>query len=120
VLVSEGLDQGVPDRIEVTMLHEDAADRARLVGNPGRERGDQGVPADEVVLQGQQAEEEVASRDVSARRRGRRLEGQEGRGVEGRGYGGLLIGESRSLLRYRGLLTRPAPQFDLQGQQLAE
>jgi hypothetical protein len=60
VLGDEGLQQGEPAWIESTLRDQDLAERAALLPPPDAHGGAQGVRSDEVHLQGQEAELQVA------------------------------------------------------------
>jgi hypothetical protein len=60
VLVDQRLQQAAPGLSEVAALDEDLAERFRLVQRPGVHPGDEGVAGDEVDLQREDAEEQVA------------------------------------------------------------
>ncbi len=56
MLGNEAVDQGEQILRDRPLIGQDAAQRARLVGRPGIERGEQGVAVDEIVLERQEAE----------------------------------------------------------------
>ena len=60
VAVDQRLEQGPARRVQGAALDEDLAERPVLLQGPGVHRRDQGVAGDEVHLQRQDAEEEVA------------------------------------------------------------
>lgn len=62
VLLDEGFQQGVAILGEGALLDQELAQGFGLVQDPGVHGGDQGVAADEVHLQGQDAEKQVAIR----------------------------------------------------------
>ena len=62
VLADQGLEQGVGARRQGARSTQDLAQGPGLVGDPGVEGGEQGVAVDEVDLQGEEAEEQVAAR----------------------------------------------------------
>ena len=61
VLGDQGLQQHTAGVVERPAIHQELGQGPGLVGDPGGEGGQQVVAADEVVLQGQDAEEQVAA-----------------------------------------------------------
>src|SRR5262245_34413550 len=61
VLGDQGLQQRPAGLVERSAIHQELGQGPRLVGDPGVEGGQEVVAADEVVLQCQDAEEEIAS-----------------------------------------------------------
>jgi hypothetical protein len=62
VLPDQAYEQSMTVDVELGLVEQDLAEGLRFPSDPGAEGGDQDVAADEVVLKGQQAEEEVLGR----------------------------------------------------------
>ena len=115
VLAGQGLEQGVGLGVDGAALEQDPPQVPGFVGDPGGEGGHQRVAIDEVILQGEQAEQQVVVRagpGPGGPRRGRRAE-------DGLDHGDVLREPALILLRRRPLAV-PAAVGQLQHQQLAE
>jgi hypothetical protein len=131
VLGQQGLQQRAAGAVERPAIHQDLGDGPGLVGDPGGEGSQQVVPAYEVVLQGQDAEEQVAPgvplwwRPGAAARVAYGAEsGADGIGLLGEPESGAdgigLLGEPFEVfLAFRPLAAAP-PQLPLQRHQLAQ
>src|SRR5579883_3095381 len=121
VLGHQGLQQQVPAGRERAALQEDPAQAARAVGNPAVEAIDQGIAVDEVVLQRQQAQEQVPPGVLVGRAGPPPAPTWSQRGL---GEGGLdhgrLAGEPVAILGGCGFLALAPAQLDLQRDQLAQ
>ena len=126
VLGDQRLQQRTAGVVERPAVHEDLAQGPSLVGDPGGEGGQQVVAADEVVLQGQDAEEQVAA-GLPRRVGGGRSAPGPRRGV-GVGLGclaedvvdqGTVAREAGAVLVGRRPLAPGPAQLQLQQEQLA-
>ena len=107
VLGHQRLQQGAAGRVERPAVHQELGQGPGLVGDPGGEGTQEVVAPDEVVLQGQDAEEQVAP-GVPQRSR-RRPAGRLGCGSEGGADDPGVSRESRHvLLRFRPLAAAAA------------
>ena len=114
VFLDEHLKDGVARRAEGPAIEQDLSQGQRLVGDPGIEGRQQGVPIDEVVLEGQQPEQQAPGR---GRRpdRGRVLRTRDAEGGRDRG---MIVGEPRAVLLGRGRLAGRDTQLTLDADQL--
>ena len=115
VLAGQGLDQGVGLGVNGAALEQDPSQRPRLVGDPGGEGGQQRLAIDEVVLQSEEAEQQVVVRTgpgPGGPRRGRRAK-------NGLDHGNVLREPALIFLRRRPLAVLAAVG-QLQCQQFAE
>ena len=101
VLLDEDIQRGVARRGQGAAVEEDPAQRLGLVGDPDIECGQQRVAADEIVLQGQQAEEQAPGRGggLAWGRPGPIADAEDG--VDGRRF----VGESPPVFIGRGLFA---------------
>ncbi len=118
VLGDQGLQQHAAGVVERPAIHQELGQGPGLVGDPGGEGGQQVVAADEVVLQGQDAEEEVAA-GVRMRSR-RRPVARPGPGPEGGADHPGVVREPVQVLLDPGRSPQPSPQLALQRHQLAQ
>ena len=116
VLLDEDIERGMPPRAEGAAVEEDLAQGLGLVGDPGIECGQQRVAVDEVVLQGQQAEEQAPGRG------GGLAWGRSGpiRDAESGGDGGRFVGEAPAILVGRGRLAGAEPELALDAEEFLE
>ena len=119
VLGDQGLQQGTAGAVERPAIHQDLGQGPGLVGDPGGEGGQQVVAADEVVLQGQDAEEEVAAGVHPRSRRPARPPGP-GAAPKAARTTAACPGEPVQVLLGRRAARRAAPQLALQRHQLAQ
>ena len=116
VLLDEDIERGAVRRAEGTAVEEDLAQGLVLVGDPGIKCGQQRVAIDEVVLQGQQAEEQAPGR------RGGQAWGRPGPigDAEDGGDGRRLVGEAPAVLVGRGRFDGAEPELALDAEEFLE
>jgi len=117
VLFNQALQEGVASRAERALVEEDPAQGLGLVSDPCIEGGQESVAIDEVVPQGQQAQQQAVGR------RDRRL-AQRCLGTifdaEGAGDGGMVLGEPLAVLIGCGRLAGHDAQLTLDSHQLIQ